>query len=79
MQRLQAYAEQGGTLVLGPCSGYNVSRRGHGGQPLDFILNYTSETQTLDVHETATDRLSGQSVQGETKIAPYGVMLLQYE
>ncbi|NQX60101.1 beta-galactosidase [Paenibacillus qinlingensis] len=56
-----------------------VSRRGHGGQPLDFILNYTSETQTLDIHETGTDRLSGQSFQGETTIAPYGVMLLQYK
>lgn len=56
-----------------------VSRRRKSGQSLDFILNYTSETQTFDLYETATDRLNGQSMQGETTIDPYCVILLQDE
>jgi beta-galactosidase GanA len=44
---------------------------------LCFLLNFTSERQTMVFREVVFDLLEEQEMQGHTEIAPYGVCLVR--
>ncbi|XEC97411.1 beta-galactosidase [Paenibacillus tarimensis] len=46
------------------------------GQAFIFALNYTEHTVTLHLQRNAVDLLSGNSLQGEVELEPYGVLVL---
>jgi beta-galactosidase len=54
-----------------------VTVRSHGAEKLYFLLNFTSSTQTANLKDSVFDLLERQKLQGQTKIPPYGVLLVR--
>jgi beta-galactosidase len=47
------------------------------GSRLVFLLNYSDRAQRIQVHQTVTNLLTGETLQGEVHVAAYDVLLLR--
>jgi beta-galactosidase len=54
-----------------------VRENGEGAE-LVFLLNYAGTPQRIQVHEAATNLLTGETISGDVDMAPYDVLLLRY-
>lgn len=53
-----------------------VRERPETGEKLILLLNYSEETQTINLKKAATDLLTGKPAQGEVQIPPFDVLIL---
>ena len=52
-------------------------RQGDNGDRIVFLLNYTPERQTVQLHRAGADLLTGDTLSGERVIEPYDVLILR--
>jgi beta-galactosidase len=57
-------------------AGVEVAERWQGGRQLRFVLNHTPQLQTLDLKTSYTNLLDDQTLAGEIRLEPFGVLIL---
>ena len=59
--------------------GVSVQYRGGNGYVYLFVMNYTEEEQSINLHLTLTDVITGEVGTGKYVMKPYGVHILKYK
>ncbi len=72
-----ALTSPAGDLVTLPLEIELAIRAGETGERTVFLLNYTSDRQTVHLHREATDLLTGETISGERTIPAYDVLVLR--
>ena len=58
-------------------AGVEITQRHKNGKTFTFIINFNKEKTTVTIEKPAVDLLTGETVRGEVRIAPQGVMILK--
>ncbi len=53
-----------------------VRQHAQTGERMVFLLNYSDQPQTVTLHKSATNMLSGEAAQGTIELAPFDVCIL---
>lgn len=57
--------------------GVSIQSREANGMQTIFIMNFTEKTQTLTLHERVLDSQSGEYIEGDLKLKPYDVRIVE--
>ena len=57
--------------------GVSVQGREADGLRTVFIMNFTEEKQSITIHESVQDVRTGETIEGDVTLDPYGVLIVE--